>query len=150
MLPEFRRTGSLSISAQHYAAMFWCMIRPSMNWKEAQNIFVCVSCCLLAHRALPCPSLSHHLHHYRIQLNAGVKGLNRPLWKPSMAIISILLGNKGTHLWRWWWGCDRGTRGGGGVWEGSPAGDTGINHWHMEPANKAMRAAWRVGLDTHM
>lgn len=32
---------------------------------------------------------------------AGVKGVNQPLWNPSMAIISILWGNKRTHLWRW-------------------------------------------------
>lgn len=42
----------------------------------------------------------------------GIRGRNQPFWNPSMGIISILWGNKRTHLWRWWWGGDR--SGGGG------------------------------------
>lgn len=60
------------------------------------------------------PSLVHLLHHYTIQPWWRKGDWNQPLWNPSMAIISILWGNKrGTHLWRWRWGGDRMMGGGG-------------------------------------
>lgn len=61
--------------------------------------------------SLPWPPLAS-LHHSSPGIGVKEGGLaTQPLWNPSMAIISILWGNKGTHLWRWWWGADRRTGG---------------------------------------